>query len=160
MRTQLRPRSATSTPRDPRAKFKKGIKRDKYKRSTIAQSRAQDLSDVLDEAHVPQTSDDKALFEAEEKSVFEKKLLTDDGKSVVRANEKDGDAQKVFASVRKYTEESTEALGRTTTGPPPRGTREATPREASLHDTLHSQRESSEGDVDGAAADAGDSTDD
>ena len=146
--------------RDPVADFKKGIKRDEYKRSTIARSRVQDLSNALDEAHVPQTSDDKALFEAEEKSVFEKKLLTDDGKAVVRANEKDGDAQQVFASVRKYTEESTEALGRATTGPPSRGTREATPREASLHDTLQLQREGSGGDVDDPAADAGDSTKD
>ena len=48
----------------------------------------------------------------------------------------------------------------TTTGPPPRETRAATPRVASLRDTLQSQRESGGGDFDDAATDVGDSPED
>jgi len=106
--------------------FRKGIKRDanafsalkdmkqwdQYKRSTKAQARAQGVAEVLDPAFTPVLQDDKDLFEAKQQfmyAVFEKTLLTDFGKSVVRAHEKTGDAQAVFAAVMKYAEESTAA---------------------------------------------------
>lgn len=106
--------------------FKKGIKRDsrafsplkdmkqwdKYKRSTLAQARAQDVADVLDPAYVPTTQEAKDLFAAKQQfmyAMFETTLLTDFGKSVVRAHEKDGDAQKVFQEVMEHAEKSTAA---------------------------------------------------
>ena len=61
-----------------------------------------------------------------------------------------------------FSEEKGIILGRTTTttDPPPHGTREATPRVASLRDTLQLQRESGGGDFDDAATDVGDSPED
>ncbi len=92
--------------------FKKGIKRDaslfnvlkdpkqwdSWHQSTLAQARAQDVSDVLNSSFKP-TTEDQDLFKAKQKymyAVFERVLQTDKGKALVRSYETTADAQKIF----------------------------------------------------------------
>ena len=89
---------------------------DQYKQSTTAQARAQDVADILDPTYVPTTQEAKDLFAAKQQfmyAMFEKTLLTDFGKSVVRAHKTDGNAQKVFQEVdlevMEHAEKSTVA---------------------------------------------------
>jgi hypothetical protein len=103
-----------SAPRknDPLIDFKKGIKRDaslfivlkdskqwdSWHRSTMAQARAQDVSEVLNHLYVPPIGGEE-LFEAKQKylyAVFERVLQTDKGKALVRLYEKTSNAQKIF----------------------------------------------------------------
>jgi len=90
--------TATSK-QDPLSDFKKGIKQDPtlftvlkdpklwdpWHCSTMAQARAQDVSEVLDSSFVPQPGEE-LLFEAKQKylyAVFERVLQTDKGKALV-----------------------------------------------------------------------------
>jgi len=71
---------------------------DSWCRSTVAQARAQDISDVLDPLFKPVPAE-KDLFEAKQKymyAVFERVLWTDKDKALVRSNEADANAQKIF----------------------------------------------------------------
>jgi hypothetical protein len=87
-------------PRDPLSDFHRGICRDPssftalkedkqwdaWQCSTIAQARAQDISEVLDATYVPNTPAAIELFLEKQKfiyAVFEKTLLTDKGKALV-----------------------------------------------------------------------------
>jgi hypothetical protein len=113
-------------PRDPLADFRRGTRRDpnafiplkedkqwdSWQRSTIAQARAQDLSDVLDPLFVPTTPDDIELFIERQKfmyAVFEKNLLTDKGKALVRLYGSTFDAQQVYKDISAYAKSSTMA---------------------------------------------------
>lgn len=61
---------------------------DNWNRSTIAQARAQDVEQVLDLSYAPSTADETSLFEEKQKykyAVFEKTLLTDKGKALVKS---------------------------------------------------------------------------
>jgi len=97
---------------DPLHDFRKGIRRDasiyvvlkdnkqwdSWHRSTMAQARAQDVVDVLDPDYVPPPGQE-SLFEAKQDylyATFERILQTDKGKSLVRAYEKNSDAQQIF----------------------------------------------------------------
>jgi len=97
---------------DPLTDFKRGIKRDaslfivlkdskqwdSWHRSTMAQARAQDVSEVLNHSYVPITGGEE-LFEAKQKylyAVFERVLQTDKGKALVRLYEKTANAQRIF----------------------------------------------------------------
>ena len=122
--------SPTPTPPPPKqkdllAEFKKGIKRDaslfnvlkdlkqwdSWHRSTVAQARAQDVSEVLDPSFKPITGQED-LFEAKQKymyAVFERALQTDKGKALVRSNEADSNAQKIFDELCKDALRSTRA---------------------------------------------------
>ena len=120
------PTPRTSSPRDLLYEFCKGIKRDaslfpalkdekqwdQWHRSTVANARAQDVAEILDGAYNPTSTEEKALFDAKQKymyAVFEKTLLTDQGKAFVREHELDFDAQKVFFKISSYALKSTRA---------------------------------------------------
>jgi hypothetical protein len=96
------PRPATLAPstrsRDAVADFKRGIKRDPsqfpilkddkqwdgWNRSHNAQARAQVVEDVMNSTYKPTTTEDKVLFAVKQTymfAVFEKTLLTDQGKA-------------------------------------------------------------------------------
>lgn len=106
--------------------FRRGIKRDatqfisfkddaswdSWNRSTHAQARAQDVEQVLDPSYVPSTADEIDLFEEKQKymyAVFEKTLLTDKGKALVRAFQKTYDAQTIYKELQQYALQSTKA---------------------------------------------------
>ena len=60
---------------------------DNWNRSTTAQARAQDISNVLDSNYVPLSQEARDLFIEQQKfmyAVFEKTLLTDKGKALVQ----------------------------------------------------------------------------
>ena len=113
-------------PRDPLSDFRRGVRRDpnlfialkedkqwdSWQRSTIAQARAQDISEVLDENFLPVDPADKELFMEKQKfmyAVFEKNLLTDKGKALVRHYGSTFDAQKVYQAISAYAKSSTQA---------------------------------------------------
>ena len=92
--------------------FKEAKQFDSWQRSTLAQARAQDVADILDPTCVPSTPSDKELFAEKQKhmfAVFERTLLTDVGKSLVRDHEDDGDAREVYKAVVAYYLKSTKA---------------------------------------------------
>ena len=106
--------------------FKRGIKRnigqfpslkddntwDNWNRSTVAQARAQDIIEVLDPTYIPSTADDIQLFEEKQKfmyAVFEKTLLTDKGKALVRQNQQSFNAQQIYKELSAYAMQSTKA---------------------------------------------------
>ena len=107
--------------------FRKGIKRDpslfptlkdekfndSWHRSFMTQARAQDVDKVLDETYVPSSQEEKDLFTEQQKYVFavlESKVLTDIGKSLVRAHEMDYDAQAVYSKLKAHHLKSTKAM--------------------------------------------------
>ena len=121
-----RPTMLSSRTSDPLYEFRKGIKRDmtqfpllkdekqwdSWHRSTVATARAQDVSQILDENFTPSSDEDKLVFDAKQKymyAVFEKTLLTDQGKAYIREHEMDFNAQKVFSKILKYALKSTKA---------------------------------------------------
>ena len=93
--------TTTTTASDLTRKFRCGIRRDpnlfipfrndnawdNWNRSTVAQAHAQDVSEVLKSAYKPSAGVQKELFDHKQKymyAVFEKTLLTDKGKALVR----------------------------------------------------------------------------
>ena len=83
-----------------------------WERATLAQARAQDVADVLDPLYVPSNADEAALFDEKQKymyAVFEKTLLTDKGKALVRAYQRKYDAQAVYKELSEYALKSTKA---------------------------------------------------
>ena len=113
-------------PRDPLSEYRRNIRRDanafitlkedkqwdSWQRSTIAQARAQDVSEILDENFVPITPEAQELFVEKQKFfyvAFEKTLLTDKGKALVRHYGSTFDAQKVYQELSAYAKSSTMA---------------------------------------------------
>ena len=107
--------------------FRKGIKRDmslfptlkderyndSWHRSFVAQARAQDVDNVLDELFVPSSQEEKDLFAEQQKyiyAVLEAKVLTDVGKSIVRAHEGDFDGRAVYNKLKEHHLKSTKAM--------------------------------------------------
>jgi hypothetical protein len=85
---------------------------DVWQRATIAQARAQDLSEILDDTYVPVTPTDQALFAEKKKymyAVFKRTLLSDKGNAVIREHTGDYDAQKVYSQLYAYALQSTKA---------------------------------------------------
>ena len=85
---------------------------DNRNRSTVAQARAQDVDDVLNPSYVPSTKEEITLFEEKKKfmyAVFEKVLLTDKGKALVRAYQKTYDVQTIYKELQDYALMSTKA---------------------------------------------------
>ena len=118
--------AATSPARDPLSDFKRGMKRDSsqfpvlkdekqwdnWNRTACAQARAQDVAHVFDESYIPITPEDKALFQAKEIfmfAVFEKTLMTDQGKAFVRQHEKNAGAQLIYKALKEHAILSTKA---------------------------------------------------
>jgi hypothetical protein len=108
------------------ADFKKGIKRDanmfptlkqdkqwdNWQRAVIAQARAQDLSDVLDPTFVPLGIEGGKLFSEKQKfmyAVFERTLVSDKGKALVRQHLGDFNAQHLYKTLCAYSLQSTKA---------------------------------------------------
>lgn len=106
--------------------FKRGIKRDvsqftplkdeanwdNWNQSTIAQARAQDIDVVLNPSYVPTTQEETHLFLEQQKfmyAVFEKTLLTDKGKALVRSYQHTFDAQSIYRELSSYAMHSTRA---------------------------------------------------
>lgn len=124
------PTSSTTTTRltyTPADLFRKGIKRDPlafptlkderfndtWHRSFANQARAQNVMNILDSTYVPSTAEEIELFDEQQKYVYailEQKVLTDRGKSIVRAYEKTYDAQKVFKMLADHHLKSTKAM--------------------------------------------------
>ena len=111
----------------PVREFRRGIRRDitqfialkddgawdNWHRSLVAQARAQDVAEVINPAYKPNTSAEKQLFDEKQKfmyAVFEKALLTDKGKSLVRAHQCKYDAQTIFKELSDYALKSTKAV--------------------------------------------------
>jgi hypothetical protein len=113
--------------RDLVADFKRGIKRDisffptlkqdkqwdVWHRATQAQTRAQDLMEILqDPPYVPVAPADQGLFAEKQKymyAVFERTLLSDKGKALVREHTADFNAQAVYKEICAYALKSTKA---------------------------------------------------
>jgi hypothetical protein len=110
--------------RDPLSDYRRGVRRDQnafralkedkqcdsWQRGTIAQARAQDLSEILDSNFVPATSKATELFVEKQKvfyAFFDKVLLTDKGKLLVRQYASTFDTQKVFCDLTVYANTST-----------------------------------------------------
>jgi hypothetical protein len=106
--------------------FKRGIKRDpsvyptlkdelwndNWHRSFANQARAQDLSDILNAAHVPTTSAEYDLFWEKQKylyAVLESKVETAKGKAIIRKHENNFDAQKAYEELQNHHLTSTKA---------------------------------------------------
>ena len=86
---------------------------DNWERATMAQARAQDVADVLNHNYTPSNTDEAALFDEKQKymyAVFEKTLLTDKGKALVRAHQRKYDAQKIYQELCEYALKSTKAM--------------------------------------------------
>src|SRR5688500_15646871 len=76
----------------------------------MAQSRAQDIAEVLDPEYIPTTSKDIGLFMGKQKfiyAVFEKTLLTDKGKALVCQHQLTFDAQLIYKELLAYAMLST-----------------------------------------------------
>ena len=106
--------------------FKRGIKRDisqfptlkddsqwdNWNRGLTAQARAQGIADVLDPSYLPTTQETIELFQEQLKfmyAVFEKTLLTDKGKALVRYYQQTFDAQSIYRDLSAYAMQSTKA---------------------------------------------------
>jgi hypothetical protein len=106
--------------------FKRGIKHDpsvyptlkdelwndNWHRSFANQARAQDLSDVLNAAHVPTTSVESDLFQEKQKflyAVLESKVETAKGKAIIHKYERSFNAQKAYAELQTHHLTSTKA---------------------------------------------------
>jgi hypothetical protein len=120
------PTAQSTRARDPVTDFKRGIKRDPslypvlkdikqwddWQRTTIAQSQAQDVAEVLDPTYIPVTPEEKALFKEKQKywfAVFVRTLQTDQGKAYVREFENELDAQSIYRCICEYALKSTKA---------------------------------------------------
>ena len=106
--------------------FRRGIKRDpslfptlkdekyhdSWHRSFANQARAQGVSDVIDPNYSPSGDDEKALFDEKQKfmyAVLDAKVMTDNGKAIVRDHENDFDAQQVYKKLSELHLKSTKA---------------------------------------------------
>ena len=120
------PTTSAPAKHDPVHEFRRGIKRDityfvslkddaawdNWNRTTIAQARAQDVAEVLDAKHCPADPTEKALFLEKQKymyAVFERTLLTDKGKALVRQYQTSFDAQQIYKELSDYALQSTKA---------------------------------------------------
>jgi len=120
------PSSTSSSHYDPVKDFKRGIRRDQtlfiplkddgawdsWNRATQAQAMAQGVDDVLNLNYTPNTPQEKALFDEMQKymyAVFEKTLLTDKGKTLVRDHQRKHDARAIYKGLSEYALSSTKA---------------------------------------------------
>ena len=111
---------------DPLRDFRRGIRRDisyfvalkddgawdNWYRATTAQARAQDVAEILDHTYTPSGPAQTSLFDEKQKymyAVFEKTLLTDKGKALVRTHQRKYDAQAIFKELCDYALSSTKA---------------------------------------------------
>jgi hypothetical protein len=108
------------------SEFRRGVKRDKvhysdlkedkhfnvWNRGFVATTHMHHTHLILDEAYVPKTADEKGLFAEMQTfmyAVFEEKLKTDKGKSLVSQYESTRDAQMIYAELSRHAKSSTAA---------------------------------------------------
>jgi hypothetical protein len=85
---------------------------DTWNRKTKAVADTQGLSNVHDPKYAPTTIDAIALFKEQKIfmfTVFNKILLTDQGKKIVRSHEINSNAQEIYEELREYSLESTQS---------------------------------------------------
>jgi hypothetical protein len=85
---------------------------DHWQRAVIAQARAQDLSDLLQPKFSPVRIEGSNLFAEKQKfmyAIFERTLLSDKGKSLVRLHLNDYNAQKLYTALCEYSLQSAKA---------------------------------------------------
>ena len=116
----------SSNARSPAEEFRRGIKRDKldyplftderywdkFRRQLISTARAHGVSRVLDSNFKPVTTEDTELFHEQQVfmySVFDRCLLTEQGKHIVQEHLDDSDAQEVYRKVYEHYTSSTTA---------------------------------------------------
>ena len=78
---------------------------DNWNQSTIAQARAQDINVVLNPLYIPSTTEETQLFLEQQKfmyAVFEKTLLTEKKKALVRQYQSTSNAQKIYQALSDY----------------------------------------------------------
>ena len=78
----------------------------------MSQARAQGVEDILDPTYSPPAGNED-LFDEKQKymfAVFERTLLTDKGKAILRANAVSYDAQQTYRELKAYSLTSTKAL--------------------------------------------------
>ena len=78
----------------------------------MAQIKAQDPHEAINEMHTPTTTDETAICNIKKDflcAVLNNILLTDEGKEAVRAHEDDGDARAVCKKILTHCEKSTSA---------------------------------------------------
>ena len=117
---------SNSNGRSPADIFRRGIKRDQslfptlkdekyndqWHRSFINQVRAQDVEEVLNPLYTPTSVEEQELFAQKQcflYAVLDAKVLTDNGKSIIRKYEDTGDAQKAYNDLKKHHLASTGA---------------------------------------------------
>lgn len=85
---------------------------DAWNRSVQALACTQDVSEVLDSNYIPEDDNNKLLFDHKQSylySVFNRIILTDVGKTIVRKYEDTYDAQKVYSDLVSYSKDSASA---------------------------------------------------
>ena len=86
--------------------------RDAWRRHLRATAMSQDVDDVLNKDYAPTTPEDADLFQEKKKfmhSVFERTLLTDQGKALVRQHESAYDSQITYKHLSACYEENAKA---------------------------------------------------
>ena len=86
---------------------------DAWNRQLIATSRMQDVADVLDEHYTPFTTEERDLFIAKQEfmyTVFERTILTSQGKDLICKHENDFNAQLIYKELLLYLKTSTKGL--------------------------------------------------
>lgn len=92
--------------------LKDGKQWDAWHRNLRATAMAQDVDDVLNKDYAPTTPEDAYLFQEKKKfmhSVFERTLLTDQGKALVRQQESTCDSQIAHKHLSAHYEENIKA---------------------------------------------------
>ena len=83
---------------------------DSWQCSSLAQACVQHVDDVLKPTYTPSITDEKLLFDEKQKymyAVFEKTLLTDQGKTLVHDHQRKYDAQTIYKELCPYALTST-----------------------------------------------------
>ena len=85
---------------------------DNWNHNAVATSWTQDVEDIFHEAYLSSNPDEISLFNKKKYiySVFDKILLTDQEKKIVRKHEADKDAQKVYAKLSTLAVKHTKDL--------------------------------------------------
>ena len=85
---------------------------DNWNRSTVAQARAQNISNAIDLNYIPPNQKARDMFIEQQKfmyAVFEKTLFTSKGKALVRHYQSSFDAQAIYRELSAYAMKSTKA---------------------------------------------------
>ena len=105
-------RKSIKKDRNTYATFCKDRRWDKWNRSVKAIARPHNFEEVFDISYVPVGEEEIETFQEKQKfiySVFEDKVLTNTGVTLVRKYEKTYDAQSIYKGLLRHSQESTQA---------------------------------------------------